>query len=146
MFKSQRPAERLMIFAKLLKSAYPLSICYQELSLYFYYSSLHHRKDYPSVSYSLRSAGFRIDLTTEKHRSASECERKGEARLPCFFLLQLPFRGISLGCISSVAPIFKTLAYLSSRSSVWGRSLSSGYLASICHLSKWRVIMISCCC
>ena len=137
MFKSQRPAERLMLFTKLLKpSAYSLSICYQEHSLSFYYSSLHHRKDYPSVSYSLRSAGFKIDFTIEKHRWASECERKREARLLCFLLLLLPFRGISLGYISSVVPICKRLAYLSSRSSRWGRSLSSGNLASIGHLSK----------
>ena len=147
MFKSQRPAERLMIFTKLPKSsAYPLSICYQEHFLYSYYSSLHHRKDYPSMSYSLSSAGFRIDFTIEKHRWASECERKGEARLLCFLLLLLPFRGISLSYISSVVPIFKRLAYLSSRSSRWGRSLRSGNLASIGHLSKRRVRMTSCCC
>ena len=117
-FISQRPAERLMIFTKLLKpSAYSLSICYQEHSLSFYYSSLHHRKDYLSISYSLRSAGFRTDFTIEKHRWASECERNGEARLLSFLLLLLPFRGISLGYISSLVPIFKRLAYLSSRSS-----------------------------
>ena len=141
--KNNTKTDSSVLLAKLLKpSAALLPMCSQEHSLHFYCFALSHRKDYPchvpcSACYCIWP---RIGIG-----GVQEYERKGEARLLCFLLLPLPLGGISLSQISLAILVFTRLDYPDSRSSSGGRSLSSGNLAFFHLLSKFRVLMISCC-
>ena len=142
--KSNWKTDSSVILANLLKpSAYSLPICYQERSLPFYCSALNHGKNYPCISHALSSAGFRMDWPMKGIGGVLECERKGEARPFCFLLLPLPLEA-SLWAMSlrwfHFSPDWPTLVQgPPGEASPWA-------LASFHHLSKLRVIIISCCC